>query len=259
MKWFRLYTEIRDDPKMWELTDLQFRIFINLLCLASEQDKNGSVFGHPSAISWSIRCDRRAFDRATKTLIEHNILKEIDGGFEIINWRKRQFISDDINSRVRKYRQKETLHETLHETPPEQNRTDREFSLIENNLIFKDKPKIRKPFQYTDDFNSFWQAYPKQVGKGKAFEEWRKLSGNGIPPLEEILNALKLHTQSTQWTKENGQYIPLPATWLHQRRWDDVPALKDPFKGKVSDKTARSLANMDRWEEHENEKQKEIP
>lgn len=122
-------------------------------------------------------------------------------------------------------------------------------SLIEYNPISEKKVKKNKPFQYTDDFNSFWQAYPKQVGKGKAFEEWRKLSGNGIPPLEEILASLKLHTLSTQWTKDNGQFVPLPATWLHQRRWDDAPPLTDPFKGKVSDKTARTLENIKAWKE----------
>ena len=26
---------------------------------------------------------------------------------------------------------------------------------------------------------------------------------------------------SAQWQRDNGQYIPHPATWLNQGRWDD--------------------------------------
>jgi hypothetical protein len=28
---------------------------------------------------------------------------------------------------------------------------------------------------------------------------------------------------SADWTKNNGQYIPLPATYLNGRRWEDEP------------------------------------
>lgn len=31
-----------------------------------------------------------------------------------------------------------------------------------------------------------------------------------------------INLQNEQWRKDNGQYIPNPATWLNQGRWDDV-------------------------------------
>jgi hypothetical protein len=45
--------------------------------------------------------------------------------------------------------------------------------------------------------------------------------------LQRMLEAIKEQKASDQWKRDNGQYIPNPATWLNQGRWDDetpVPA-----------------------------------
>jgi len=41
--------------------------------------------------------------------------------------------------------------------------------------------------------------------------------------LNEMLKALDRQKLSSQWTKNNGQYIPYPATWLNGERWKDEP------------------------------------
>ena len=38
---------------------------------------------------------------------------------------------------------------------------------------------------------------------------------------EKIVTAVKDYAASPQWKKDNGQYIPHPATFLNQRRWED--------------------------------------
>lgn len=69
-------------------------------------------------------------------------------------------------------------------------------------------------------FDDFWKAYPKKQGKGAAEKAFMK-----IAPTKELLKAmLKVISEwklSKQWTKDNGQYIPNPATWLNQKRWED--------------------------------------
>ena len=39
--------------------------------------------------------------------------------------------------------------------------------------------------------------------------------------LKTILNAVKAQRESPQWTRDGGQFIPHPATWLNQERWED--------------------------------------
>ena len=39
-----------------------------------------------------------------------------------------------------------------------------------------------------------------------------------------MLEALVRQRRDPQWQRENGRYIPNPATWLDQGRWEDEPA-----------------------------------
>jgi len=66
------------------------------------------------------------------------------------------------------------------------------------------------------EFELFWRAYPKKVGKGSARRAWLKIKDtSGI--LEGIENSKRF------WASEgtDKQYIPMPSTWLNQERWED--------------------------------------
>ena len=78
--------------------------------------------------------------------------------------------------------------------------------------------KSRDSGNYTPEFEEFWKAYPRKKGKGEAFNEWNK---NGHPPVERVIEILKIASACFDWTKDNGRFIPHPSTWLHQKRWDD--------------------------------------
>jgi hypothetical protein len=65
-------------------------------------------------------------------------------------------------------------------------------------------------------FNAFWSAYPKRVGKKEASRAWDRAKDR--PPIADILAAILRAEQSKQW---RDGFIPNPATWLNQGRWDD--------------------------------------
>lgn len=73
---------------------------------------------------------------------------------------------------------------------------------------------------YSPDFLSFYLAYPRKVAKSKAWEAWEKCNGNR-PEISLLLVSVEKQKNSDQWKKNNGQYIPHPATWINQRRWED--------------------------------------
>jgi len=73
------------------------------------------------------------------------------------------------------------------------------------------------------EFIRFWEAYPRKSGKKIALTAWKNAKDK--PELSAILAAIESQKQSDQWQKENGRFIPMPATWLNQGRWDDkLPA-----------------------------------
>lgn len=67
------------------------------------------------------------------------------------------------------------------------------------------------------EFEIFWSAYPTKVGKQPARKAFDKVK----VPVETLVAAIERQKCSSQWSKDGGQYIPNPATWLNQCRWED--------------------------------------
>ena len=67
-------------------------------------------------------------------------------------------------------------------------------------------------------FNDFWSLYPRKVSKRVAEKSWNKLS-----PLEQAgaLEALPNHIEYWKLKQTATEFIPHPATWLNQGRWED--------------------------------------
>jgi hypothetical protein len=69
-------------------------------------------------------------------------------------------------------------------------------------------------------FDEFWKAYPKKIGKQEAKKAWGRQNGDR-PPIELIVSKIAELKKTQQWAKDNGQFIPHPATWLNRGGWDD--------------------------------------
>lgn len=66
-------------------------------------------------------------------------------------------------------------------------------------------------------FDAFWDAYPRKVGKKKAQIAFKKVTVE----LGVLLSAIEQQKKSAQWTKDDGQFIPHPTTWLNGNGWED--------------------------------------
>lgn len=65
----------------------------------------------------------------------------------------------------------------------------------------------------------FWGIYPDKIAKAKARESWEKLPQEDR---EKAVIAIKIQVESNHFRGKDGQdYIPHPATWLNQKRWED--------------------------------------
>ena len=91
---------------------------------------------------------------------------------------------------------------------------------IKEKDLLSDSPESdqkEKPV-YPESFEKFWIAYPKKEGKGAAYKSYQKIKAPR-PSLNKILDSIETHSKTEKW--KNKQYIPLPATFLNQRRWED--------------------------------------
>ena len=72
------------------------------------------------------------------------------------------------------------------------------------------------------NFDIFWAACPRKVGKGAAEKVWRKLAPDEALTMQ-IVKAMTEQRSCEQWTKDNGRFIPHPSTWLNRKGWLDEP------------------------------------
>lgn len=108
------------------------------------------------------------------------------------------------------------------------------------------KPKLRANYAMVaeDDplWRRFWDAYPKRVSKKEARKAWAQI--NPSPEtVDQMVETLNWQCRMPAWLKDGGQYIPYPASWLRDARWEDEP-VGVPM---LSDKTARNIVAADEF------------
>ena len=83
----------------------------------------------------------------------------------------------------------------------------------------KDRQDNTEPVRRAQDFDRFWEAYPRKAGKEEARRAFQRVD----VPVGVLVDAVSVQRKSAQWQKEGGRYVPFPANWLNQRRWEDQP------------------------------------
>lgn len=120
--------------------------------------------------------------------------------------------SKPINKEVDTYQSKddEPTNENI-DTPINQ--------IIEENITREEYYKKNKEKIYKkESFEIFYKAYPRKTQKQNALRAFEKIH-NSLPPIDELIAILEKHKRTRQW--QDKQYIPHPATWLNQKRWED--------------------------------------
>jgi hypothetical protein len=91
------------------------------------------------------------------------------------------------------------------------------------------------PLPGTNGFEDFWTIYLRKKGKAKAQLAWRKVKPEEVGA---IIARVELNNLG-EWKDRSRQYIPYPATWLNERRWEDetdpVPAAAAGLRPEQSD------------------------
>ena len=266
MAWIQVHQTLKDHRKVYAVADEldiepahALGLIVSFWLWAIDNAPSGSLEGISNrmiarAAEWSGNADE--FVDALKTA---NFLDETGTGLELHDWKeytgslidKRE--TEKQRSRNRRAEAKKnkleeqqtTAVQTADATQTDQQKTAGrvEYSRVEYSRdIIGGNNTLHTPQSAQDQrFDLFWTAYPKKVGKAAAKKSWNKVKPNG-ELFEKIMEAIDAAKRSEQWLRENGRFIPNPATWLNQGRWDDeipepAPRFSQPQSsngGKVS-------------------------
>ncbi|TXH84818.1 MAG: hypothetical protein E6Q77_01670 [Rhizobium sp.] len=101
-RWFRVYDDVINDPKLLKLPEALRWQWLALLCVAS---KNGGKLPPNDDIALLLRVpEAKAAEFVTK-LVRAKLIDNEDGVFVPHNWDGRQFKSDTSNDRVKRHRE----------------------------------------------------------------------------------------------------------------------------------------------------------
>jgi hypothetical protein len=117
-RWFRMYDELLDDPKVQRLNPADFKGWVNLLCLAS---RNGGKLPSIPDIAFALRETENSVSTLVERLRSGGLIERrcggADGAFDApYRWSERQYKSDTSTDRVKRFRQRSR---NAGETPPE--------------------------------------------------------------------------------------------------------------------------------------------
>lgn len=94
--------------------------------------------------------------------------------------------------------------------------------------ILIDLPEVKAPLskaalakQLDEDFNAWYAAYPKHVGRGAAVNAYAKARKNGATA-EDLTSGARRYAAERKG--EDPKFTAQPATWLNQERWADDPS-----------------------------------
>jgi len=112
-RWFRFHADAMRNPKVGRLSDKEFRLWVELLSVAAEND------GLIPCLSDLKHVLKRRLDHLStgvKQLISMGLIDALEGGYEPHNWSKFQYKSDVSTDRVKRHREKRNVSETPPET-----------------------------------------------------------------------------------------------------------------------------------------------
>ena len=76
-------------------------------------------------------------------------------------------------------------------------------------------------------FDEWYSLYPSKKARADGEKAWLKLNEE---QKHKALTAIKVQIEVKHFSGSNGKdFIPLPATWLNGKRWEDEIIKKETF------------------------------
>lgn len=239
-RWFRIYDEMLDDPKMQRLPAETFRAVVNLWCLAS---RNGGRLPPFSDIAFALRITESNAVTLLDELVTLGFLDHDDDGLRPHNWDKRQYKSDntDATNADRQKRFRERRRNAVTPVTVTATRTDTESEQIQKEKNIGRSQATRPPSD--SDFEQFRKVYPKRAGtdpKAPALKKFQAAVRGGAEPAEIIAGARRYADDMRKSNKIGTEYVKQSMTWLNQRLWEDYAEVnaQGPPQGHLADELA---------------------
>lgn len=224
-RWFRFYTGVVDDPKAQMLAPDLFKHWVNVLCIAAENDGELPAL---SAVAFKLRLAEPKAAAVLAKLCGFGLLDKTEKGFKPHNWDSRQYKSDrDETAAERSKRYRDAKRDRNGSVTRDATQSSHPPDNREQNTETESKKETRAgalAAGWPSDFREqFWNRYPHKVGKPKAIAKLELAMKRGVA-WQSILDGLDRYIRA----KPADRPWLNPETFINQERWTDQPAGSTP-------------------------------
>ncbi len=239
MAFVDVHTGIPSSPKHAPLSDAAFRLWMHALCWSKEHLTDGFI---PAAMLPTLHPrGRKVVTELLAVMVPDKgpLWHEVEGGYRIHDYAEWQETKDRVQERRQQWRERKSrsrvtlmpiMPDVTRDTMRDTMRDSREIHGVIpsdvrgrgiNNRQRREHTATKK---WRDDalFVRFYDAYPAPVNPARAYVAWCKHRVDEAL-LQRMLDALEWQKRTPQWTKDDGAYIPHPATWLNAEGWESKP------------------------------------
>jgi DNA-binding transcriptional ArsR family regulator len=194
-RWFRVYDDLVDDPKVQRLPGETVKSLLNLWCLASQND---GMLPAADDIAFKLRMTPAKVAKLLSVLGECGLIDSDEDGLRPHNWNGRQYKSDvvDPTAALRQKAYRERIKDRNATVTVTDTRTDTEADTEQKEHC----PDAKAPrTKYSDEFETkFWQPYPRTptMSKSEAWKAWMKLNAEQRVASCQAIEPYKRHLRS---------------------------------------------------------------
>jgi hypothetical protein len=233
----KLFTKILDSSVWLESTTTRI---VWLTMIASMDEDGFAAFAAMGNLANRARVSIPQCEQAVKVLERPDSesadpefagrrIERVPGGWIVLNAAKyRELVTrivarENTRLRVQRYRahKREETSEIACNAPCNAHVTPSEAEAeAEVQKIKSVRAPAQKAGTVPADFEELWATYPNHRGKQAALRAWTKLAPDA-DLVGVMCIALAWQARQVQWVQDGGRFVPMFATWLNGRRFED--------------------------------------
>jgi len=102
--------------------------------------------------------------------------------------------------------------------------------------------------EFFREFEIWYEGYPRKVGRNEAFKAFR--AARRETTLEKLVEGLAIQVEGWGAKKTEMRFIPHPATWLRQGRWDDEDVALQECQSENAENWGHSTGALEKIKEN---------
>lgn len=245
MGWVKLDDNFFRNPKVLEISAESKLLYLAGLCYAGASLTDGFIPKN-AVRSLAADADISAGNRRAQELVNAGLWVEEPRGYRVHDYLEHNSSSADVRAkrdaakaRMQRHRSREQSANNARssqdvrepETETETETEKGEANASPKRRRTRKAATVQSPTltpEQLQRFERWYEHWPRKENRAKAEESWAAIDPDDAL-VDKMIATTQVYARSEKWCEDGGKFIPHPATWLNNARWNDEPPQVTPL------------------------------